>query len=221
MKSIFRPYLRRIVLVFFYDILVYSANLKDHVQHLKQVFSILRENCYFIKKSKCAFAATEVKYLGHLISKGTIRTNPRKVEAVAEWPEPKNIKQLRVFLGLVGYYRRFINGYGVLTKPLTLLKKNGFQWTKVAAEAFNHLKKVLISAPVPTLPDFSKEFVVETNACRVGLGAVLMQEGQPIAYFSKGLAERYQKLPVYEKELMAIVLAVYSIGINTWKDSGF
>ncbi|XP_054814737.1 uncharacterized protein LOC129315194 [Prosopis cineraria] len=209
MNSIFRPYLRKFVLVFFDDILIYSSNLNDHVQHLKEVFSILRQHQFFIKKSKCSFAASEVEYLGHLIGGGQVRTDPKKVQAVAEWPEPTNIKQLRAFLGLAGYYRRFVKSYGILAKPLTLLlKKNGFEWSRVAAAAFTKLKEVLISAPVLTLPDFSKQFVVETDACGVGVGAVLMQSGQPIAYFSKGLAERHQKLSIYEEELMAVVLAV-------------
>lgn len=112
-------------------------------------------------------------------------------------------------MGLTGYYRCFIKGYGILTKPLNLfLKKNGFEWSQAAIEAFNKLKDVLILAPVLTLPDFSIQFIVQADACGVGLGAVLMQERQPIAYLSKGLAERHKKLSIYEKELMAVVLAV-------------
>ncbi|XP_054785909.1 uncharacterized mitochondrial protein AtMg00860-like [Prosopis cineraria] len=116
-------------------------------------------------------SASEVEYLGHLIGGGQVRTDPKKVQAVAEWPEPTNIKQLRAFLGLAGYYRRFVKSYGILAKPLTLLlKKNEFKWSRVAATAFTKLKEVFISAPVLTLPDFSKQFVVETDACGVGQG---------------------------------------------------
>ncbi|XP_028753504.1 uncharacterized protein LOC114713084 [Neltuma alba] len=141
-------------------------------------FKILQENCYFVKRSKCAFAAAAVDYLGHIIKHGTVSTDPQKIEAVVNWPTPSNIKQLRGFLGLTGYYRRFIKGYGDLARTLTLLlQKNAFQWSDSATQAFQTLKDALTSAPVLRLPDFSKEFIVETDACGTGIGAVLMQEG--------------------------------------------
>ena len=209
MNDLFRAHLRKFVLVFFDDILIYSSNLSDHVLHLEVVLQTLRDNHFYVKHSKCIFAASCVEYLGHFITNGTVLTDPKKIQAVADWPLPTTVKQLRGFLGLAGYYRRFIKSYGILARPLTtLLKKNSFNWSPEATSAFEQLKLALITAPVLVLPDFSKQFVVESDACGVGVGAVLMQAGQPLAFFSKALAPRHQQLSVYEKELMAVVLAM-------------
>ncbi|XP_059315524.1 uncharacterized protein LOC132066177 [Lycium ferocissimum] len=160
-----------------------------------------------------------VEYLGHYISAQGVSTDPKKIEAVQSWPEPTTIKRLRGFLGLTGYYRRFIKGYGVISKPLTdLLKKDSFSWTNKATEAFQELKTALTTAPVLILPDYNQPFVVETDACNVGIGAVLMQKDQPIAYLSKGLSSRHQTLSVYDKELLALVMAVtkWNQHLNRW-----
>ena len=122
---------------------------------------------------------------------------------------PKNVSQLRGFLGLTGYYKRFIKGYGSICKPLTnLLKKNQFVWTQETTEAFQTLKSAMVSPPVLALPNFSKKFIVETDASVGGIGVVLMQGGHPLAYISKALSIKHQALSVYEKELLAIVYAV-------------
>jgi hypothetical protein len=125
------------------------------------------------------------------------------------WPIPTSIKSLRGFLGLIGYYRKFIKGYGIIAAPLTaLLKKNAFHWTLVATEAFLNLKKAVTSPPVLRLLDFSKTFTIECDACGTGLGAILMQEGQPIAYLSKALKGQSLFLSTYEKELLSLVTTV-------------
>ncbi|XP_074373478.1 putative mitochondrial protein AtMg00860 [Apium graveolens] len=109
--------------------------------------------------------------------------DPAKVEGVLSWPTPKNVKELRGFLGLSGYYRRFIKGYGIISRPLTnLLKKDGFHWGKEAEESFTQLKQALCSAPVSAMPDFSQPFILETDACMKGMGTVLMQNSRPLAY---------------------------------------
>ncbi|KAJ0803307.1 putative nucleotidyltransferase, Ribonuclease H [Helianthus annuus] len=209
MNHIFQPLLRKGVLVFFDDILVYSRDNKEHLFHLKQVLRLMREHKLFAKQSKCVFGGRAIEYLGHIISSEGVSTDPSKVEAIANWPPPKTLKQLRGFLGLAGYYRRFIRSFGIIAKPLTdLLKKDAFGWNEEAQLAFNQLKSALSSAPVLALPDFSKQFVIETDASAYGLGAVLMQDKHPISFISKALSPKQQVLSVYEKELLAILMAV-------------
>ncbi|KAL0374355.1 UNVERIFIED_CONTAM: Transposon Ty3-G Gag-Pol polyprotein [Sesamum radiatum] len=209
MNQIFEPFLRKFVLVFFDDILIYSKGWTDHLQHLRIVLELLRTHKLYAKKSKCSFAQQQVEYLGHVISVEGVSTDPQKVQCMKNWPAPTTVKALRGFLGLTGYYRKFIKGYGVISKPLTtLLKKDGFLWNEEAEIAFNKLKEVMCTAPVLALPDFTKPFVVETDACGKGIGAVLMQEGRPIAYLSKALAAKNLGLSTYEKEFLALLLSV-------------
>lgn len=209
MNHVFKDYLRKFILVFFYDILVYSRSLEEHLQHLRITFNLLVQHKLFVKKAKCSFGATRVEYLGHFISAEGVATDPKKIEAVKNWPMPKTLRELRGFLGLTGYYRRFIKGYGVISKPLTdLLKKEGYHWSDKATAVVKKLKLALVSAPVLALPNSTLMFVVETDACDYGIGAVLMQDGHPLAYLSKGLSARHQGLSVYDKELLALVMAV-------------
>lgn len=155
------------------------------------------------------FGQPSVEYLGHFVSQGEVRADPKKIEAMAAWPQPKSLKQLRGFLGLTGYYRRFIRGYASLAAPLTdLLRKDAFIWTENATKAFDILKQALTSAPVLKLPNFEEEFVVETDASNSGIGAILSQQGHPIYYFSKKLSPRKQAASTYTKELLAITESV-------------
>ncbi|WVZ79457.1 hypothetical protein U9M48_027033 [Paspalum notatum var. saurae] len=210
MNQIFEPLLRKGVLVFMDDILVYSNTMEEHVTLLTQVFYILQKSQFYVKLSKCSFAKQTIDYLGHCISSVGVSTEPSKILAVKYWPTPVNLKQLRGFLDLTGYYRKFIRHYGLFSRPLTLLLKKGvpFVWTPVTEEAFQLLKTALIEAPVLAIPDFSKSFVLETDACDTGLGAVLMQDNHPVAYLSKALSPKNLGLSTYEKECLAILLAV-------------
>jgi hypothetical protein len=150
-----------------------------------------------------------VEYLGHLISEEGVKADLEKITTMTNWPIPKTPKAFRGFLGLTGYYRKFVQGYGGIAAPLTsLLKKESFQWNEGANIAFNRLKEVMTTPPVLGLPDFSKPFLIECNASGEGLGAVLMQEGKPIAYYSHRLKGRNLLLSTYENELLALVSAV-------------
>jgi hypothetical protein len=151
-----------------------------------------------------------VAYLGHVISGAGVATDNTKIQSISFWPVPSNLKELRGFLGITGYYRKFINHYAIINKPLTQLLKKGtlFIWTDITDTAFRTLRQALVSAPVLALPDYKLQFTVETDACDVGIGAVLSQAGHPIAYVSRALGPRNQGLSVYEKEYLAILLAV-------------
>lgn len=146
--------------------------------------------------------------MGHIISQQGVAVDSNKIKSIIDWHFPKNITGLRVFFGLTGYYRKFIRGYGIVAAPLTaLLKKNSFSWNSTA-EAFNHLKEVLTQPPVLSLPNLSKAFVIECDACGVGIGVVLMQDQRPIAYFSKALKGRELSVSTYEKEMLALVKSI-------------
>lgn len=209
MNDIFREYLRKFILVFFDDILVYSKDRDTHKEHLRIALSLLQRNQLVINAKKCVFGQSQIEYLGHIISAEGVKADQSKIAAMVQWPVPKNLKSLRGFLGLTGYYRRFVQGYGKLAAPLTqLLKKDSFLWSEQAQQAFEYLKSAMTKLPVLATPNFSLPFEVETEASGTGLGAVLMQEGRPIAYFSQKLSEKHQQSSVYERELMALVLAI-------------
>jgi hypothetical protein len=128
MNSILEPFLRKCVLVFIDDILIYSPTLQDYVHHLKQVSTVLRHHQFYLKRKKCVFAQAELQYLGHIISKEGVATDPSKTEAMVRWPMPTSVTELRGFLGLTGYYRKFVSHYGTLAKPLTILLQGKKAW---------------------------------------------------------------------------------------------
>ncbi|XP_057252042.1 uncharacterized protein LOC130592021 [Beta vulgaris subsp. vulgaris] len=209
MNEVFRPFLRKFVLVFFDDILVYSANEKDHECHLGMVLQTLEANQLFVNLKKCEIGLPEVAYLGHKVSGEGVAADYEKIRAMVEWEPPKNLKELRGFLGLTGYYRKFVAHYAHIAQPLTAqLKKDAFGWTEEADQAFRALKTAMTNTPVLALPNFKIPFILETDASGYGVGAVLMQNNHPIAFYSKLLGPRSQARSVYEKELMAICLAI-------------
>jgi transposase InsO family protein len=209
MNSIFKPFLRKFVLVFFDDILIYSKSWEDHLQHVDKVLQLLKEQQLYAKPSKCFFGVKEVDYLGHIVSHEGVKVDPNKIKAMMDWPIPKTLKNLRGFLGLTGYYRKFVRNYGRIAAPLTpLTKKDAFSWTPKATKSFEQLKEVMCKAPVLTTLDFTKTFIVECDASGNGIGAVLMQEGRPLAFESRPLKGRDLHKPIYEKEMMAILHAL-------------
>lgn len=174
------------------------------------MFELLDRDQWKLKLSKCRFAQTQLVYLGHVISSSGVSTDPTKLQAITDWPVPTSVKELRGFLGLASYYRKFVRHFGILAEPLTaLLKKHSlFIWTSEHDTAFHQLKQALCQSPVLALPNFSRPFYIETNASDHGIGAVLMQDGHPLAYISKSLSARSRGLSTCEKEYMAILLAV-------------
>jgi hypothetical protein len=176
MNEVFRPYLRQFVLVFFDNILIYSKGWEEHMAHLKRVFKILQDHQFFVKPSKCIFGAREVDYLGHITSHEGIRVDNHKIEVMQSWPTPKTITELRGFLGLTGYYLKFVRNHGLIAAPLTnLLKKGNFGWTPKAEAAFEELKRAMVMTPILALPDFSNIFIVEADASDYGNSVILSQ----------------------------------------------
>lgn len=199
MNDLFRPYFRRFVLVFFDDILVYNKDVTTHVEHLKVVLGLMKQHQFYVNAKKCSFGETEVSYLGHKISVQGVAADSDKIAAMVKWPVPKSVTELRGFLGLTGYYCRFVKNYRQIARPLTeLLKKNGFMWSDEANGAFQTLKLAVSSLPILILPDFQQEFSVETNVSGAGIGVVLSQNKRRIAYLSQAFSSQGRIKSVYE-----------------------
>ncbi|CAJ2638292.1 unnamed protein product [Trifolium pratense] len=205
MNRIFHSFLDKFVVVFIDDILVYSKSEEEHKEHLRIVLQVLKEKKLYAKLSKCEFWLKEVSFLGHVISSGGIAVDPAKVDAVLQWGTPESVSEIRSFLGLAGYYRRFIEGFSKLALPLTQLtrKDQAFVWDVKCEESFQELKKRLTTAPVLILPDAKESFVVYCDASKMGLGGVLMQKGQVVAYASRQLKVHERNYPTHDLELAA------------------
>jgi hypothetical protein len=189
MNSVFMPELDKFVIVFIDNILVYSKNKEEHEQHLWIILQWLRDHQLYAKFSKCEFWLEEVPFLGHVISAEGIAVDPSKVQEVLEWKFPRSVTQIRSFLRLAGYYRRFISNFSKIVKPMTKLleKEAKFKWSPQCKEAFLTLKKFLTTAPVLAQPDIEKLFDVYCDASGMGIGGVLMQDRRTIAYASRQL----------------------------------
>lgn len=151
--------------------------MDEHIVHLELVLTKLQEQQLYINAKKCMFGQKQVEYLGHIISEEGVAADPAKLEAISSWPTPRNIKGLRGFLWLTGYYRKFVRGYGIIARPLTdQLKKDAFCWNAEAQATFEQLKDSMCTVPVLALPNFSAPFIVQADASGTGLGAVLLQK---------------------------------------------
>jgi hypothetical protein len=187
MNKVFMEYLDRFVIVFIDDILIYSKSESDHKEHPRLVLQKLRDNQLYAKYCKCEFWIGDVSFLGYIISNGGISVDLAKVKEIVVWSIPTTVMEIRSFLGLVGYYRRFIEGFSKIAKPMTSLMEKGrdFKWDEKCQESFDQLNKRLMSPPVLIMPDLQKGFDIYCDACGQGLGCVLMQEGHVIAYASR------------------------------------
>ncbi|KAA3490754.1 DNA/RNA polymerases superfamily protein [Gossypium australe] len=210
MNRVFQQYLDQFVVVFIDDILVYSKTEEEHDKHLRIVLQVLREKQLYAKFSKCEFWLKEVAFLGHVVSAEGIRVDPRKIEAVLDWKPPRSVAEIRSFLGLAGYYRRFVEGFSLIAAPLTKLLRKGvpFVWTEKQQESFDRLRRILTEAPVLVQPEAGKLFTVYCDASHTGLGCVLMQEGKVVAYASRQLRPHELNYPTHDLELAAVVFAL-------------
>jgi hypothetical protein len=213
MNNVLRVLQNEICSLYLDDIIIFSTYLQEHVDRLKSVFERLRQSNFKVQLDKSEFLHKEVAYLGHKITSEGVKPNPDKVDAVKKFPIPKTPRDIKSFLGLAGYYRRFIKDFAKITKPLTLCLKKGAKvvHSPQFVESFNHLKELLINAPILRYPDFEKPFVLTTDASNIALGAVLSQNDPPndlpVAFASRTFNETEQKYSTIEKELLGIVWA--------------
>jgi hypothetical protein len=208
MNKVFMEELDKFVVVFIDDILVYSKSVEEHEQHLRVVLGKLRAHKLYAKFSKCEFWLEKISFLGHILTAKGVAVDPRKVETVSNWQQP--MSEIRSFLGLAGYYRRFIEEFSKIARPMTelLKKEKKFNWTESCEKSFQELKRRLTTAPVLTLPDIQRDFVVYCDVSRQGLGCVLMQDGKVVAYAPRQLKPHEQNYPTYDLEFAAVVHAL-------------
>ncbi|GJT67418.1 putative reverse transcriptase domain-containing protein, partial [Tanacetum coccineum] len=210
MNRVCKPYLDKFVIVFIDDILIYSKSKQEHEEHLKIILELLKKEELYAKFSKCEFWIPKVQFLGHVIDNKGIHVDPAKIESVKDWASPKTPTEIRQFLGLAGYYRRFIEGFSKIAKPMTKLtqKKVKFEWGDKQEAAFQLLKQKLCSAPILALPEGSEDFIVYCDASKKGLGAVLMQREKVISYASRQLKIHEKNYTTHDLELGAVVFAL-------------
>ncbi|GJX67008.1 putative reverse transcriptase domain-containing protein [Tanacetum coccineum] len=210
MNRVCKPYLDKFIIVFIDDILIYSKNKKDHEEHLKIILESLKKEELYAKFSKCEFWIPKVQFLGHVIDSEGIHVDPAKIESIKDWTSPKSPTEIRQFLGLAGYYRRFIEGFSKIAKPMTKLtqKKVKFEWGDKQEAAFQLLKQKLCSAPILALPEGSEDFIAYCDASKKGLGAVLMQREKVISYASRQLKIHEKNYTTHDLELGAVVFAL-------------
>jgi hypothetical protein len=210
MNGVFRECLDKFFIVFLDDIIIYSKSEEEHENHLKMVLQVLREHQLYPKLRKCSFYQKKIHYLGHIISKDGIVVDPEKIEAIREWSAPNNVTEVRSVMGLVGYYRRFIEGFSKIAHPITSLQIKGvnFQWTLDCENSSQHLKQLLTSAPILRIAHPNEDFIVCIDACKQGLGGVLTQNGFVICYESRKLKEHERDYATHDLKLAAIVHAL-------------
>jgi hypothetical protein len=215
MNDVLEDLLWKFVVVYLDDINVHSTSFDQHLEHLRIVFTRLKEAGLKLNPEKCFFLKPELSFLGYVVGKNGIHTNPSKIEKVKNFPVSNNLTQLRRFLGLASYYRRFIKDFSKIANPLNKLLRKGcqYQWTQSQQDAFERLKNCLITAPILIYPDFRKEFVLYTDASTFGLGAILAQKDKEgndrvVAYASCSLSATEKNYAATELECLAVVWAI-------------
>ncbi|GJR54240.1 putative reverse transcriptase domain-containing protein [Tanacetum coccineum] len=210
MNRVCKPYLDKFVIVFIDDILIYSKNKKEHERHLKLILELLKKEELYAKFSKCEFWIPRVQFLGHVIDSKGIHVDPAKIESIKDWVSPKSPTEICQFLGLIGYYRRFIEGFSNIAKSMTKLTQKNvkFDWGEKEETAFQLIKQKLCSAPILALPKGSENFIVYCDASHKGLGVVLMQYKKVIAYASRQLKIHEKNYTTHDLELGVVVFAL-------------
>ena len=214
MNTLFAQYIYKGVLIFLDDVLLYSGDVEQHIQNLKITFETLRKANLRLKPKKCKFFQKQVDYLGHTIQADGTSPDPGKVEAVKGWPVPKNVTDVRSFVGFCSYYRRFIRNFAEIARPLhAVTKKNArFEWNEDCQVAFERLKLELTTAPMLQYPDFTSPFVVDTDASNVSLGAVLSNvidgDERPLVFASRVLSKTESMYSTTKREALAVVQAL-------------
>ncbi|GKB95810.1 putative reverse transcriptase domain-containing protein [Tanacetum coccineum] len=210
MNRVCKPYLDKFVIVFIDDILIYSKNKQEHEEHLKLILELLKKEELYAKFSKCEFWIPKVQFLGHVIDSQGIHVDPAKIESIKDWASPKSPTEIRQFLGLAGYYQRFIKGFSKIAKPMTKLtqKKVKFEWGDKQETTFQLIKQKLYSALILALPEGSEDFIVYYDASKKGLGAMLMQREKVIAYASRQLKIHEKNYMTHDLELGAVVFSL-------------
>jgi hypothetical protein len=208
MNDVLQPFLRRFVLVFFDDILIYSSSWTEHLQHIRLALEALRRHSLHVKRSKCSFGERSVAYLGHVISANGVAMDGDKVEAVASWPEPRSARGVRGFLDLAGYYRKFIRDFGSIAAQSRASYARRPSPGRQRRQRPSRRSSGLSTGLVLQMPDFSRQFIVDCDASGTGFGAVLHQGEGPLAFFSRPFAVRHSKLAAYKRELIGLVQAV-------------
>ncbi|GKD69147.1 putative reverse transcriptase domain-containing protein [Tanacetum coccineum] len=210
MNRVCNPYLDKFVIVFIDDVLVYSKDEKEHGKHLKTILELLKKERLYAKFSKCDFWLDSVQFMGHVIDRSGVHVDPVKIEAIKSWAAPATPTEVSQFLGLAGYYRRFIEGFSLISKPLTKLtqKNKKYEWGKEEEEAFQTLKQKLCSAPILALPEGTEDFMVYCDASLKGYGAALMHREKVIAYASRQLKVHEENYTTHDLELGVVVFAL-------------
>ena len=224
-NDLLREFINHFVVVYLDDILIFSRDPKEHTNYIQLVLQRLLENRLFVKAEKCVFDAASVEFLGHILEKGKVRADPKKVRAVEEWAWPADRTQLRQFPGFANFYRRFIRGFSQVVAPLTALTStlHPFSWTPEVESAFSALKSLFTSAPVLILPLPSRQFIVEADASDVGIGAALSQRSEedqqvhPVAFLSRRFTPAEKNYDVGNRELLAVHAALFPSAGTGWR----
>ena len=210
MNGVFRDFIGKFVLIYLDDILIFSKDPDEHLQHIRMVLQRLKDQQFYAQLPKCHFYQKELKFLGYIVGDGKLKADPKKTDAIVKYPPPRDVSQVRTFMGMATQFRRFVKDFAKVTTPITnvLRKVEGFHWDAEQQLAFDTIKECITTAPVLLLPDWNEPFEVIVDASKVATGAVLMQHGHPVAYESRKLQGAETRYSTREQAILALVHAI-------------